>query len=126
MSALKLGSVVHTLGYVSEVGPIQRHQGKTLREITLTGPGGASISLTLWAKMAVNFTARHRVLAVRGARLKEYEGVAELSLLTTGTYEVEPKEAGVQEMVAWAAQLEQKHGELKPVGHYLFYLKPNY
>ena len=95
--------MVHTLGYVDLVGPIQQPRGKTLREITLVAPGGASISLTVWAKMATGFDSDRRVLAVRGARVKEYQGVRELSLLTTGTIAVEPEEAGVEEMVAWAA-----------------------
>ena len=113
---METGNVVFTLGFVSEVEPVKQSVTETsgrpytLRVVKLVAPDHLGrcvcVSLTLWGRKAILFNGRGRVLAVRGAKVKEYEGVKELSLTHTGTVEVGPKEAGVEEMEAWGKEQE--------------------
>ena len=120
------GTVVFTLGFVSEVEPVKQSVtetgGKpyTLRVVKLVAPDhlgrSVSVPLTLWGRKAILFCGQGRVLAVRRAKVKTFEGVTELSLTHTGTIEVGPKEPGVEELEAWGKEQENLGKEQKTWG----------
>ena len=62
----------------------------------------ASLTLTLWGKVAIKFFAPKKFIAVRGAWVKEHLGMKNLSLPSSGSYQVEPVGVPeVQEMITW-------------------------
>ena len=111
VSSLPAGTAVYTVGVVLTPGVLTSvpYKGKHIkqRDVVLTSPN-TSIVLTLWGKIAVQFCARRKVVVVRGAWVKEYMGIKNLSLPTSGSYEVEPKGVqGVEELMAWRTQQEE-------------------
>jgi len=74
------------------------------REVTLAdeSQGGSSITLTLWDKLAVAFDADQKVIAVKGAKVGEWNGAKNLSIGFTGSYEVEPENERVKQLVDWS------------------------
>jgi len=77
------------------------------REVVLAddSEGGSSISLTLWDKAAQNFTADQKILAIKGAKVGEWNNCKNLSIGFTGSYEVEPEHPRVLQLAEWASQL---------------------
>lgn len=104
---MDVGSMVDVLAWVKEAGPCNTFTSKngrelTKREVLLSDPG-AQVSLTLWAEKAQNFSAEGKVIAVKGAKVQEFQGKKSLGFAFTGSsYEVEPEVEGVADLMAWA------------------------
>ena len=111
VNSLPAGSSVYTIGLVQAEGRLVRvpYKGTSIiqRDVVLASPK-ASLTLTLWGKVAVKFFAPKKVVVVRGAWVKEHLGVKNISLPSSGSYEVEPAGVpGVQNMMAWWREQEQ-------------------
>jgi len=107
VGGLDVGKVVDLLGWVEDEGRASTFTSKagrevTKREVVLTDTTG-STSLTLWADKAKEFAAGGRVVAVRGAKVGEFQGARSVQLSFTGGYEAEPAVPGVADLVAWAS-----------------------
>ena len=111
VSTLPAGTSVYTMGVILHPGTLVKVaiRGKSVsqRDVLLTSPSG-SMKLTLWGSVALKFNAMGQVVVVRGSWVKEHKGVKNLSLPTTGSYEVKPVGVqGVQELVAWWKEQEE-------------------
>ena len=99
------GTTVHTMGLVVDGGCLRevscRGQLLVQRDVTLAS-SECNISLTLWGKVATDFSSEKKVIVVSRAKVKVYQGVRNLSLPTSGSYEVEPRGVrGVEELILW-------------------------
>jgi replication factor A1 len=110
VTEMEAGAVVDVAGWVRETGPCHTFTAKssgrevTKREVVLAD-STAALTLTLWAKEAEAWTAQGRVVALRGAKLEEFQGMKKLKLGFESSFEVEPvRVPGVAELVAWAEQ----------------------
>ena len=108
---LPSGSSVYTIGLVQDQGRLVRvpYKGTSIvqRDVVLTSTN-ASIKLTLWGRVAVKFFAPKKVIVVRGAWVKEHLGVRNISLPSSGSYEIEPVGVpGVEEMMTWWKKVEE-------------------
>jgi len=104
---------IDVAGWVQEAGNLVEftsRAGRDLkkREVILAddSQGGSSITLTLWEKMAVEFNHNGRVIAIKGAKVGEWNQVKNLSLGFSGDYEVEPDNARVEDLIAWSNTLK--------------------
>ena len=100
------GAVVDVMGWVQDQGSAStfesRKSGKevTKREVVLADTTGTLV-LTLWAEKAKEFNSGGKVIAVRGAKVQEFQGVKNIQTSFGGSYEVEPNVEGLAELVAW-------------------------
>ena len=83
----------------------QSQHAYTLREIVLAAPG-ATVVLTLWGEVATSFTAEGKILALKLAKVRTYDGIKNLSLPSHGSYEVEPDVPEVRNLMTWKQSLE--------------------
>ena len=109
MDSLEIGTTIHTVALVQEldncvVGVTSKGKNFSRRDVHLSSPE-ATITMTVWGLEAEKFDALSRVVAIRGARIKEFQGRKYLTL--SGTYVVEPDEPRVVEIKAWAEAVEQ-------------------
>lgn len=110
---LKAGKLVYVIGLVVDEGCLLEVpcKGKDVaqRDVTLASRDG-SMKLTLWAKDATDFCHEGRVIAVRGALVKVFRGLRNLTLPPSGSYEVEPEGVrGVSQLVTWGR--EERRGD---------------
>jgi len=105
-------TVVDLLAWVREVGDLIQFRSKSekdfkKREIVLSdnSNGGTSINLVLWAEQAEQFASGDAIIAIKGAKLAEYNGVKNISLGYSGTYEVSPPVPEAEELESWASGL---------------------
>jgi len=104
-------TVVDIIGWVKEVGDLIEFRSKSekdlkKREVVLAdnSNGGSSINLVLWAEQAEQFNSHDVILAVKGAKLTEYNGVKNLSLGFSGSYEIAPPDMQeVEDLEEWAS-----------------------
>jgi len=109
VAELDEGAVVDVMGWVQDPGSAttfeSRKSGRevTKREVVLADTTG-SLVLTLWAEKAKEFSSEGKVIAVRGAKVQEFQGVKNIQTSFGGSYEVEPNVEGVAELVAWGKE----------------------
>lgn len=90
-------SVVDICGVVKDVGELATFNSKTTnkefkkRELIVVDQSEASVALQLWGDDAVNFDEHIQpVIAVKGARLTEFNGSKSLSIGNGSVYKVNP------------------------------------
>ena len=109
VAELDEGAVVDVMGWVQDPGSAttfeSRKSGRevTKREVVLADTTGTLV-LTLWAEKAKEFSSEGKVIAVRGAKVQEFQGVKNIQTSFGGSYEVEPNVEGVAELVAWGKE----------------------
>ena len=81
------GTVVDLVAWVREVGDLIQFRSKAekdlkKREIVLAdnSKGGSSVNLVLWAEQAEQFSCHDAIIAIKGAKLAEYNGTKNISL----------------------------------------------
>ena len=106
VATLDEGAVVDVIGWVQDQGSASTFESRksgrevTKREVVLADTTGTLV-LTLWAEKAKEFKSAGRVIAVRGAKVQEFQGVKNIQTSFGGSYEVEPKVEGLAELVEW-------------------------
>ena len=68
-----------------------------------SGGGGASISLVLWGDDAENFSLQNKIIAIKKANLKEFNGVKNLNYPRGGSMEVSPSCHELPDLEFWVA-----------------------
>ena len=107
VATLDEGAVVDVIGWVQDQGSASTFESRksgrevTKREVVLADTTGTLV-LTLWAEKAKEFKSAGKVIAVRGAKVQEFQGVKNIQTSFGGSYEVEPKVEGLAELVEWA------------------------
>ena len=107
VASLDEGAVVDVIGWVQDQGSASTFESRksgrevTKREVVLADTTGTLV-LTLWAEKAKEFKSAGKVIAVRGAKVQEFQGVKNIQTSFGGSYEVEPKVEGLAELVEWA------------------------
>jgi replication factor A1 len=106
----KKDDVLDVIGVVKECGELQQITAKTTqkqltkRDITLLDTSNASIRVTFWGKLAEDFTeaqaASCPVLAIKGARVNEYQGKM-LSVSGSSQLSVNPDLPESHELRGW-------------------------
>jgi len=107
------GTVVDLVAWVREVGDLIQFRSKAekdlkKREIVLAdnSKGGSSVNLVLWAEQAEEFSCHDAIIAIKGAKLAEYNGTKNISLgFGHGAFEVAPELPEVEELEEWARGL---------------------
>ena len=132
MANLELGTLIYTLARVESVGEVQQVAARgalgkppvPVRHLQLVGPE-ASLTLSLWASLATSPSSealQGKVISLRGARVREYQGQRNLSLSPPYFYVVDPEEPGVTALVTWmkgqdsARELREQEELHKSVG----------
>ena len=106
VATLDEGAVVDVIGWVQDQGSASTFESRksgrevTKREVVLADTTGTLV-LTLWAEKAKEFKSAGKVIAVRGAKVQEFQGVKNIQTSFGGSYEVEPKVEGLAELVEW-------------------------
>ena len=106
VATLDEGAVVDVIGWVQDQGSASTFESRksgrevTKREVVLADTTGTLV-LTLWAEKAKDFKSAGKVIAVRGAKVQEFQGVKNIQTSFGGSYEVEPKVEGLAELVEW-------------------------
>ena len=106
VAKLDEGAVVDVIGWVQDQGSASTFESRksgrevTKREVVLADTTGTLV-LTLWAEKAKEFKSAGKVIAVRGAKVQEFQGVKNIQTSFGGSYEVEPKVEGLAELVEW-------------------------
>ena len=106
VASLDEGAVVDVIGWVQDQGSASTFESRksgrevTKREVVLADTTGTLV-LTLWAEKAKDFKSAGKVIAVRGAKVQEFQGVKNIQTSFGGSYEVEPKVEGLAELVEW-------------------------
>ena len=96
MGITEIGTKVYTEGVVQEVGEIQLVASRgppgkprvAVRQLTLADKG-FSMTLSLWGPLAALSThddLKGRIISVREALVREYQGIKNLSLSPPGSY----------------------------------------
>jgi len=105
-------TVVDLLAWVRETGDVIQFRSKAekdfkKREIVLadSSMGGSSVNLVLWGEQAEQFNNPDAIIALKGAKVAEFNGVKNISLGFSGTYEVAPDLPETAEMEEWASGL---------------------
>jgi len=105
-------TVVDVVAWVREMGDVIEFRSKSekdlkKREIVLAdkSQGGSSVNLVLWGEQAVQFNSADAIIAIKGAKLNEFNGTKNLSLGFSGAYEVAPELPEVAELEDWASGL---------------------
>jgi len=105
-------TVVDVLGWVKETGPLDEFKSKAQKDykkrvIILADDSdqGACVEVTLWGETAANFIDQDKVIAVKGAKVQEFQGKKGLSLSFGGTMTVEPAIPELERLKTWAAAL---------------------
>lgn len=101
-------SVVDICGVVKDVGEIATIVSKTSnkefkkRELVVVDQSEASVTLTMWGEDAVNFDGHIQpVIAVKGARLNEFNGSKSLSIGNGAVYKVNPDISEGHQVRGW-------------------------
>merc|ERR1719244_1363802 len=109
LSDLAPDSVVDVAGWAKEAGQLDEFRSKAEKDLKKrivvladNSAGGSSIEMTLWGGTAVNFSDSGKILAVRGAKLNEFQGKKTLNIGFSGCYSVEPSVPGIAELKDWA------------------------
>ena len=116
-AAREPGAVLDTLGWVKEAGTVttgtssRTGRDYTKRYVVLADSTG-TLGLTLWGEQAKAFTEQGRVVAVRGAKVEQFQSNTSIVLSWGGSYEVEPSVPGVEELKAWG----REHGGVQAAG----------
>ena len=89
---VKVVDVIGVAVEVNELKDVTTRAGKTVRkrEVTLMSGDSAKVGLTLWAEEAERFSALNKVVAVKSAKIAEWNGVKSLNLSFGGALEVDP------------------------------------
>ena len=109
LNNLPANSEVDVLAWVRQVQAVENvraRDGRDLRkrEVLLVddSAGGSSITLTLWNAQAETFTEKEKVIALRRSVVKEFNGRKNLSLGSSGSYEMSASCPGAAELQRWA------------------------
>jgi len=112
LSTTPADTVVDVVAWVREAGDLIEFRSKAekdlkKREIVLADKsgGGSSVNLVLWGNQAQEFSSADAIIAIKGAKINEFNGIKNISLGFSGTYEVAPKLPEVEELEAWASGL---------------------
>ena len=68
-----------------------------------SGGGGASINLVLWGDDAESFSHQDKIIAIKKANLKEFNGVKNLNYPRGGSLEVSPSCPELPDLEFWVA-----------------------
>jgi len=105
-------TVVDVVAWVREVGDLIQFRSKSekdfkKREVVLAdkSQGGSSVNLVLWGKQAEEFNSADAIIAVKGAKVNEFNGTKNISLGFSGAFEVAPDIPEVAELEDWASGL---------------------
>ena len=110
----EVGTLVYTVGVVLEEGKVMERPSRgppgsppvNLKELQIATPA-TTLTLSLWgplANMSPGEALQGRVLAVNRARVREFQGVKNLSLSPPGYYEVDQNNAEVKALASWALE----------------------
>ena len=119
IASLSSGSDVDILAWVRQTGDLVQFTAKSgqdykKRELLLadnSGPGGASISMVLWGKEAEEFSDNDKIIAVRKARVKEFNGAKNIS---GGTIDVSPTCSEVADLDYWVSGMRDAINIIAP------------
>ena len=67
--------------------------------------GVSSINLVLWAEEAEQFNSHDAIIAIKGAKVAEFNGIKNISLAFAGTMDVDPDVPEAAELEKWASGL---------------------
>ncbi|XP_015111159.1 replication protein A 70 kDa DNA-binding subunit [Diachasma alloeum] len=102
------GEIVDILGVVKQVDEVQsltkRSDGTELRkrDVHMIDMSNMMITLTLWGTQAESFDgSNHPVIAVKGARLGEFNGGKSLSTLSSSVIQVDPDLPEAHRLRGW-------------------------
>ncbi|KAM0735637.1 Replication protein A 70 kDa DNA-binding subunit [Formica fusca] len=94
--------VVTTFNDVQHI--VQRTTGRELvkRDVNIMDDSGAMICVTLWEKQAENFNCSNNpILAIKGARVGEFNGGKNLSLINSSVLEKDPDISEAHNLRRW-------------------------
>ncbi|CAH2096286.1 unnamed protein product [Euphydryas editha] len=101
-------TIIDTIGVCKDASDLQeltaRNTGKLLkkREISLVDQSGAAITLTLWGNEAETFDAStNPIIAVKGARVAEFNGSKSLSCLGSTMLRANPDAPDAHRLRGW-------------------------
>jgi len=108
-------TLVDVLGWVRETGPLDEFKSKAQKDFKKrvlvladdSDLGGACVEVTIWGDNAANFTDTDKILALKGAKIQEFQGKRGLNLSFGGTMTVEPPIPEVERLNTWAMALRQ-------------------
>eukprot|EP00092_Neocalanus_flemingeri_P013818 GFUD01014906.1.p1 GENE.GFUD01014906.1~~GFUD01014906.1.p1 ORF type:complete len:664 (+),score=220.39 GFUD01014906.1:118-2109(+) len=105
-------TVVDLVAWVKEMGDLIQFRSKAekdfkKREVVLAdnSMGGSSVNLVLWAEQAEQFNHLDAIIAIKGAKVAEFNGNKNISLGFSGTFEVAPEVPEAEELEEWASGL---------------------
>jgi len=109
---LEADTVVDVVAWVREVGDLLEFRSRAekdlkKREIVLAdkSKGGSSVNLVLWGEQAGQFNSHDVIIAIKGAKVHEFNGTKNISLGFSGTFEIAPELPEVAELEEWASGL---------------------
>ncbi|EPX75071.1 DNA replication factor A subunit Ssb1 [Schizosaccharomyces octosporus yFS286] len=89
-------AVIDVIGVLQSIGPVQQitsratSRGFDKRDITVVDQTGFEMRITLWGKLAIEFSApEESVLAFKGVKVNDFQGRS-LSMLTSSTMSTDP------------------------------------
>ena len=123
LQAAAADTEVSVLAWVRQAGEVlqftARSSGRDLRkrEVLLadsSGGGGASIALVLWAEDADTFSGQDKIIAIRKATVKEFNGVKNLNFSRGASYEEAPPCPELAELERWVKGARAAAREVVP------------
>jgi len=100
--------IIDVLGVVTSVNDVQhivqRANGRELvkRDVNIVDDSGMMVCVTLWGKQAEDFDgSNNAILAIKGARVGEFNGGKNLSLLTSSVLEKDPDLPEAHRLRGW-------------------------
>ncbi|KAE9556693.1 hypothetical protein FO519_000099 [Halicephalobus sp. NKZ332] len=114
------GQTIDVLGVIEKVEDCQTIMSRDQRElkrrnIHLIDQSGALISLTLWAEHAIAFDVAEtekRVIGIKGAFVREFNGTFSLSINSSSRVEVDPEGPQTDSLMKWY-ETERPNMEVK-------------
>ncbi|XP_056629805.1 replication protein A 70 kDa DNA-binding subunit [Diorhabda sublineata] len=108
ISEKETNTLVDVIGVVKNVGELQTFQarstGKELKkkEVVLVDQSQTAINFTLWGTDAENFDGTNNpVVVIKGARVSEFGGGKNLSMLSSSTLKINPEMKECYRMRGW-------------------------
>lgn len=106
LNAVEKDATIDTIGVLKEVGEINTITGKNAkdfqkRDLTLADDSQTSVRLTIWGQTAQQFDAPlDSVIAFKGVKVSDFGGRS-LSLLSSGSMDVEPDIDEAHKLRGW-------------------------
>lgn len=108
LQKMEKDTTVDIVGVLKDVGETtsitSKSSGKPYdkRDITLVDDSHFSVHVTLWGKTATSFsTPLESVVAFKGVKINDFKGSRSLSLLSSGTFSVDPDISEAHKLKGW-------------------------